>query len=109
LYGRQVLPKKNALTEASAHATDAQRPALASISNSCDYMGGISRAKFYAELLPQLETVHIGSRHFVVVASMDRLIAKMLDKSTANDHPTKRHRRSSPKSSGASDHTEPGI
>jgi hypothetical protein len=42
-------------------------------------MGGISRAKFYADLLPHLDTVHIGSRHFVVVKSMDRLIEKLKD------------------------------
>jgi hypothetical protein len=37
-------------------------------------MGGVSRAKFYADILPLLETVKLGSRNFVVVASMDRLI-----------------------------------
>jgi hypothetical protein len=40
-------------------------------------MGGVSRAKFYEDLLPHLETVHVGSRHFVVVESMDRLIAEL--------------------------------
>jgi hypothetical protein len=49
-------------------------PALASIKASCEYMGGVSRAKFYADILPLLETVKLGSRNFVVVASMDRLI-----------------------------------
>ena len=48
--------------------------ALASIKASCQYMGGVSRAKFYADILPLLETVKLGSRNFVVVASMDRLI-----------------------------------
>ena len=51
------------------------KPALASINESCRYMGGVSRAKFYADILPRLETVHIGRRHLVVIASMDRLIA----------------------------------
>ena len=50
------------------------KPALASIKASCGYMGGVSRAKFYADILPLLETVKLGSRNFVVVASMDRLI-----------------------------------
>jgi hypothetical protein len=50
------------------------KPALASIKASCDYMGGVSRAKFYADVLPLLETVKLGSRNFVVVTSMDRLI-----------------------------------
>jgi hypothetical protein len=52
----------------------ALKPALASIQDSCVYMGGISRAKFYSDILPQLQTVKLGRRHFVVVASMDRLI-----------------------------------
>jgi hypothetical protein len=51
------------------------KPALASIKAACDYMGGISRAKFYADVLPLLETVKFGNRNLVVVASMDRLIA----------------------------------
>jgi hypothetical protein len=52
------------------------RPALASIPASCSYLGGLSRAKFYADILPGLETVHLGTRHFVVVASLDRFIAR---------------------------------
>lgn len=57
------------------HETFGQlKPALASIRASCEYMGGVSRAKFYADILPLLETVKLGSRNFVVVASMDRLI-----------------------------------
>jgi hypothetical protein len=51
------------------------KPALASIAASCDYLGGISRAKFYSDILPLLETVKFGNRNLVVVASMDRLIA----------------------------------
>jgi hypothetical protein len=37
-------------------------------------MGGVSRAKFYADILPLVETIKFGKRNFVVVASMDRLI-----------------------------------
>jgi hypothetical protein len=51
------------------------RPGLASIKASCEYLGNISRAKFYADVLPLLETVKLGSRNFVVIASLDRLIA----------------------------------
>jgi hypothetical protein len=50
------------------------KPALASIKAACQYMGGVSRAKFYADVLPMLETVKFGTRNLVVVASMDRLI-----------------------------------
>jgi hypothetical protein len=59
--------------------TGALKPALASIPDACKYLGDVSRAKFYADVLPLLETVHLGSRHFVVVASIDRLIAKLKD------------------------------
>jgi len=53
------------------------KPALASISNAREYMGGPSRAKFYADILPLLETIKFSDsdkRRWVVVASMDRLI-----------------------------------
>jgi hypothetical protein len=50
------------------------KPALLSILDACQYLGGVSRAKFYADILPKLETVKLGRRNFVVVASMDRLI-----------------------------------
>jgi len=50
------------------------KPALTSIAEASRYLG-ISRAKLYSDLLPQLQTVHIGGRHLVVVESMDRLIA----------------------------------
>ena len=53
---------------------EALKPAFAAIKASCEYMGGVSRAKFYADLLPLLETVRLGSHNFVVVASMDLLI-----------------------------------
>jgi hypothetical protein len=64
--------------------TDALKPALASIPDACKYMGEVSRAKFYSDVLPLLETVHIGTRHFVVVASMDRLIATLLEGKNAS-------------------------
>ena len=50
------------------------KPALVSILDACAYLGGVSRAKFYADILPKLETVKLGRRNFVVVASMDQLI-----------------------------------
>ena len=72
--------------------TDRLKPALASIQAACKYMGGISRAKFYAGLLPDLDTVHIGSRHFVVVKSMDRLISKLKAPSAPKGSVSKRGR-----------------
>jgi len=56
------------------------KPALASIPDACTYMGGISRAKFYTDILPELDTIHLGARHFVVVGSLDRYIAKRANK-----------------------------
>jgi hypothetical protein len=62
------------------HTTQTLRPALAPIPDACKYLGGVSRAKFYADILPELESVHLGTRHFVVVASMDRYIARLATK-----------------------------
>jgi len=50
------------------------KPALASINASRAYMGNPSRSKFYADILPLLDIVKLGSRTFVVVESMDRHI-----------------------------------
>jgi hypothetical protein len=50
------------------------KPALASIKASCEYMGGVSQAKFYADILLLLETVKFGNRNLVVIQSMDRPI-----------------------------------
>jgi hypothetical protein len=66
--------------------TDTLRPALASIPEACRYMGDVSRAKFYSHVLPLLQTVHIGSRHLVVVASMDRLIDSLKEASPENQN-----------------------
>jgi hypothetical protein len=72
------------------------KPKLASIPDACRYMGGISRAKFYADILPLLDSVYFDARHFVVVASMDRLIAA---KTKRPQHP----QRPKPKSLGPSE------
>jgi hypothetical protein len=50
------------------------QPALASIENARRYLGDPSRAKFYADILPELDIVKFGTRTFVTVASLDRLI-----------------------------------
>ena len=50
-------------------------PALASIPDACRYVGGPSRAKFYADILPLLDVVKLGGRTMVTVESLDRLIA----------------------------------
>jgi hypothetical protein len=65
---------ENLSPDTSKNQEQPLKPRLASIQNACRYMGDVSRAKFYADILPHLETVHFGKRHFVVVQSMDRFI-----------------------------------
>ena len=88
--------------DAKIYITEPLKPALASIPNSCKYLGGISRAKFYADILPMLETVHYGARHLVVVASMDRLIASRMAKAGVHANlPGQKHGRGrTPRRSG---------
>jgi hypothetical protein len=63
--------------------TEALKPALADISTACDYLGGISRSLLYRDYLPKLETVQLGGRRLVVVASMDRLIENLKETAAA--------------------------
>lgn len=71
---------------ASVTSVPALQPALASIDNARRYLGDPSRAKFYADILPELDIVKFGTRTFVTVASLDRLIA-------AHRQPAKRSSR----------------
>jgi hypothetical protein len=66
------------------------KPAILSIRDACGYLGGLSRAKLYADVLPKLESVHLGARHFIVVASLDRFIAS---RSTVNEQRHSRQHR----------------
>jgi hypothetical protein len=62
---------------ASSEIITTLKPALASINTARGYMGNPSRSKFYADVLPHLETIKFGDtdkRRWVIVASMDRLI-----------------------------------
>jgi hypothetical protein len=51
------------------------KPALISIRDALYYLGGLSRSKFYNDVLPLVDTVKIGKRNFVTTESLDRLIA----------------------------------
>ena len=51
------------------------KPALISIRDAIYYLGGLSRSKFYNDVLPLVDTVKIGKRNFVTTDSLDRLIA----------------------------------
>lgn len=63
-------------TEGAAIANVAPlKPALADIPSAISYLGKPSRSKFYADLLPNLDIVRFGTRTFVTIASLDRLIA----------------------------------
>jgi hypothetical protein len=66
------------------------KPALASIPGACQYLGDPSRSKFYADLLPQLDIIKFGTRTFVTVESLDRLIAanRQLAAKQAGELPT---------------------
>lgn len=83
------------------------KPILASIPDACKYIGGVSRAKLYADLLPRLDTVHIGSRHFIVVASLDRLIQTLntTPPQSTNKRPPQKKRGGRPRKEKMSDVT----
>jgi hypothetical protein len=72
-------------------AVNSLRPALADIPGAIEYLGGLSRSKFYADLLSHLDVVRFGNRTFVTVGSLDRLIAAHRQP-TAEDGPEP-HRR----------------
>jgi glycerol-3-phosphate cytidylyltransferase-like family protein len=83
-------------TRKSSFITDEQRheiatalkPVLASINTAREYMGNPSRSKFYADILPELETIKFkenDKRRWVVVASMDRLIETKRNSAPDND------------------------
>jgi hypothetical protein len=62
------------MTDENLARVAALRPALANIPDACRYLGDLSRSRLY-ELMPQLDVVRIGSRTFITVTSLDRLIA----------------------------------
>jgi len=51
------------------------KPALISIRDALYYLGGLSRSKFYNDVLPLVDSVKIGKRNFITTDSLDRLIA----------------------------------
>jgi len=56
-------------------AVDPFRPALTDIPGACAYLGNVGRSKFYSDLLPKLDIVRFGTRTFITLDSLDRLIA----------------------------------
>lgn len=55
-------------------AIETLKPALISVNNSLRYLGGVSRSKFYKDVLPELGSVLIGGRRLIVVSSLDHYI-----------------------------------
>ena len=56
---------------------DELRPRLISITQAYQYIG-IGRAKFFADILPKLKTVRIGSRRLIDLTTLDEFIDKLL-------------------------------
>jgi hypothetical protein len=60
----------------SSTASDGSfRPALTDIPGACAYLGNIGRSKFYDDILSKLDIVKFGTRTFITLDSLDRLIA----------------------------------
>ena len=53
------------------------RPRFVSIAEACEYLG-VSRAKFYADLLPRVKTCRVGRRNLVDLDSLDELGDELL-------------------------------
>jgi hypothetical protein len=52
------------------------RPLLISVNEAADYVN-YSRSGFYKSILPQLETVTLGKRRLVVMASLDAFVERL--------------------------------
>jgi hypothetical protein len=76
------LASDNLLPNRAERHRHRQRPALIGIGAAADYLG-IARSTFYARFLPDLETVRIGKRRMVVMASLDELVEKLRDRDAA--------------------------
>ena len=52
------------------------KPKLITIRDAADY-SGVSRSTFYARFLPRLESIRIGKRRLILLASLDELIERL--------------------------------
>ena len=52
------------------------KPTLMSVKDARAYLGGISHTQFYVSIMPQLETIKIGKRRMVFIASIDQYIER---------------------------------
>ena len=71
------------------------RPALTDIPGACAYLGNIGKSKFYSDILSKLDIVKFGTRTFITLDSLDRLIAANCQPAVAADEgssePSRRH------------------
>ena len=71
------------------------RPALTGIPGACAYLGNIGRTKFYGDILSELDVVKFGTRTFITIESLDRLIAANCQPAVVADEgssePSRRH------------------
>ena len=71
-------PRTRAERRAAKHLDQHRlRPRFISIKEACDYLG-VSRAKFYVDLLSRVRTVRYGRRNLVDLESLDELADALL-------------------------------
>jgi hypothetical protein len=68
-------PKGQKMVTSATEGSVKLKPALVSIPDAREYLGGIGNSKFYQDILPEVEAVRIGRRTFILLESLDRLIA----------------------------------
>ena len=67
------------------------KPALISINDLCKYLGGMSRAKIYTDIIPHLEMIKIGGRNLATVESADAFIASQVPMTKSPNHHQPNH------------------
>jgi hypothetical protein len=80
------------------------RPALTDIPGACAYLGNIGRSKFYSDLLPKLDVVKFGTRTFITLESLDRLITANCQLAVEADEESNEPIRHTTISMSAADH-----
>src|SRR4051812_7239759 len=80
----------------SSTASDGSfRPALTDIPGACAYLGNIGKSKFYSDILSKLDIVKFGTRTFITLDSLDKLITANCQPAVVADEgssePSRRH------------------
>jgi hypothetical protein len=74
--GEVFTPRNRAERRRSKHAAPSLRPRYLSITEACRY-AGVGRSKFYDDFLARLETLRIGRRNLIELASLDELLDEL--------------------------------